>query len=214
MTGLRERKKEQTRSQIIAASAACFAERGLHATTMEEVAAAADVSVGTLYNYFGSKTTLLLAVVAEDVEAVASRGAPVLADPGHDPVAAVCRILDIYLDIYLELGRDLMREVVRASFDSSFSDLMPELIRIDEKLLEQLTTLLTYFRSERLVATEVSGEEGAMLLFSILTTNLIAYISVENLSQADIREQVHRQVDVAFRGLGVGRPPTTGKKTR
>ncbi len=214
MTSLRERKKEQTRRQIIAASATCFAEHGLDATTMEEVAAAADVSVGTLYNYFGSKTTLLLAVVAEDVEAVASRGAPVLADPGHDPVAAVGRILDIYLDIYLELGRDLMREVVRASFDSSFSDLMPELIRIDEKLLEQLTTLLTYFRSERLVATEVSGDEAAMLLFSIVATNLLVYISVEDLFQADIRAQVHRQVEVAFRGLGVGRPATTSRKTR
>jgi AcrR family transcriptional regulator len=210
MTGLRERKKEQTRRQIIAASAACFAEQGLDGTTMEEVAAAADVSVGTLYNYFGSKTTLLLAVVAGDVPAVASRGAPVLADPGHDPVAAVGRILDIYLDIYLELGRDLMREVFRASFDSTY-DLMPELIRIDQQLLEELATLLAHFRSERLVAIDVSGDEAAMLLFSILTTNLIVYVSFDDLSQADIRAQVRRQVDVAFHGLSVGAQPNPAR---
>lgn len=214
MTGLRERKKEQTRRQIIEASAACFAERGLDGTTMEEVAAAADVSVGTLYNYFGSKTALLLAVVAEDADAILSRGAAVLADPGDDPVAAVGRIFDIYFDLMFKLGRDLMREVLRASFDKSFSDLLPELIRMDEQMLEQLAVLLTYFRSEGLLATEVSGDEAAMFLYSLAATNLIVYISVEDLPQADVRAQVRRQVDMAFCGLGVDRQPKASKEMR
>ncbi len=212
--GLRERKKEKTRHQIIAASAACFAERGLEATTMEEVAAAADVSVGTLYNYFGSKSVLLLAVVAEDAKLMVSRGSAVLADPGDDPIVAVSRILDLYLDLMFELGRDLMREVFRASFERSFPDLMPELIWMDEQVLDQLAVLLRHFRDEELVASEVSGDEAAMLLFSIVAANLILYISVEDLSQVDVRTQVRRQVDVAFRGLGTGGQPKASKSTR
>ncbi len=201
MSSLRERKKEQTRQHIITVAAARVVDQGVDATTMEDVAAAAEVSVGTLYNYFGSKSALLLAVVADDVEDLASRGAAVLEDPGLEPADAAARIIDIYLDIYLDLGRDLMREVVHASFGAGVKDLLPELIRIDEQLMDQLRSLITRFRGERLVTTNVPPEDAVMLLFSIVAANLMVFVSLEDLTEADIRDQVRRQVQAAFRGL-------------
>ena len=92
MVGLRERKKERTRRRIIEVAAARIAARDFDETTMEWIAAEADISVGTLYNYFGSKTVLLLAVLSEDTDHLATRITAVLDDPGHDPVAAARRI--------------------------------------------------------------------------------------------------------------------------
>jgi AcrR family transcriptional regulator len=58
--GLRERKKRQTRERISEVATHLFLERGFEDVTIAEVAAAADVSVKTVYNYFHAKEDLVL----------------------------------------------------------------------------------------------------------------------------------------------------------
>jgi AcrR family transcriptional regulator len=58
--GLRERKKRQTRQYISDVATGLFLERGFDAVPITEIAAAADVSVNTVYNYFPAKEDLFL----------------------------------------------------------------------------------------------------------------------------------------------------------
>jgi AcrR family transcriptional regulator len=60
-TGLRERKKAETRTAIRQAVLHLALERGLEAVTADDIAAAANVSVRTFHNYFGSKEEALVA---------------------------------------------------------------------------------------------------------------------------------------------------------
>jgi AcrR family transcriptional regulator len=57
--GLRERKKQRTREAIAREAHKLFVERGYQATTMPEIAEAADVSTRTIFAYFPSKEDIL-----------------------------------------------------------------------------------------------------------------------------------------------------------
>ena len=57
----RQERKEETRSDLVAAAIEVFASRGFHASTVEEIAQAAGYTTGALYWHFGSKDGLFLA---------------------------------------------------------------------------------------------------------------------------------------------------------
>src|SRR5262245_31139886 len=77
------RRKDARPAEILAAALECFAERGFAATRMDDVAARAGVTKGTVYLYFQSKEELFKALVRsellpniERLEAVASMPGP------------------------------------------------------------------------------------------------------------------------------------------
>jgi AcrR family transcriptional regulator len=57
--GLRERKKQRTRQLIADTARQLFAERGFEAVPVAEIAAAAEVSEATVFNYFPTKEDLV-----------------------------------------------------------------------------------------------------------------------------------------------------------
>lgn len=59
----RERQLAARREQIIQAAAQLFASKGFHRTTTKDIAEAAEVSEGTLYNYFDDKADLLIGIM-------------------------------------------------------------------------------------------------------------------------------------------------------
>jgi AcrR family transcriptional regulator len=69
--GLRERKKRRTRESIAAAAHRLFVEHGYHATTLPDIAEAADVSTRTIFAYFPSKEDILFSGLAETIDDLA-----------------------------------------------------------------------------------------------------------------------------------------------
>jgi AcrR family transcriptional regulator len=58
-TGRREASKQATRNALLAAAKAAFAERGFEATTVRDIASAANVTERTFYRYFDGKEGLI-----------------------------------------------------------------------------------------------------------------------------------------------------------
>ena len=63
--GLRDRKKSQTRRQLQDEALLLFTRKGFVATSVDEIASAADVSRSTFFRYFGSKEAVLFAPMDE-----------------------------------------------------------------------------------------------------------------------------------------------------
>ncbi len=59
----KEREKQMRRDQILQSAEAVFFEKGLRAATLDEVAAKAEVSKGTIYLYFSSKEDLYYSLI-------------------------------------------------------------------------------------------------------------------------------------------------------
>ena len=64
----REREKAQRRQEILDAARRVFFGRGFHSPTMDDVAAQAEISKGTIYLYFESKETVLAHLLLEGLD--------------------------------------------------------------------------------------------------------------------------------------------------
>jgi AcrR family transcriptional regulator len=83
--GLRERKKAKTRAAIRQHALRLFREQGYDATTVEQIAEAAEVSHSTFFRYFPTKEDVVLQDDMELIWIDALRAQP----PGMPPIAAL-----------------------------------------------------------------------------------------------------------------------------
>jgi TetR/AcrR family transcriptional regulator, transcriptional repressor of aconitase len=138
---------ERRRQQILDAAAGCFARQGFHATSMQDIFAAAGLSAGAVYRYFPSKTELIRAIAAEALANVL----PVFdgATSGHvtpgipDVVAALvgelrdgrlARLRPVILQVWAEAVRDEeLAELAR----STLGQLLTNTTRLLERLLAE-----------------------------------------------------------------------------
>ena len=115
--GLRERKKEQTRRAIEDAAFRLFAERGFQATTVADIADAADVAPRTFFAYFPSKEDVLFADFDETFEALAARlrGRP----PGESTFDALRDwITGLLPDMEADEDREALRHRLCSEYES------------------------------------------------------------------------------------------------
>ena len=65
---IRQQLVKARRNQILDAAAAAFAEKGFHRASTKEIARMAGVSEGTIYNYFASKSDLVIGIMTRLAE--------------------------------------------------------------------------------------------------------------------------------------------------
>lgn len=141
--GLRERKKADTRMRILESAVELFSKRGIEAVTVEEIAEAADIGKGTVYNYFGAKEDIVVAFLVELDRAALARMAGLPSEG-----MSVAEALDAAAWSLLE-EKPPYREFVRAFLARSFApdQFAFELAEFQARLDEALTALF-----ERLIA--------------------------------------------------------------
>lgn len=100
MTSLRERKKARTREALIRSAFELFRDKGFEATTVDEIAEAAEVSRSTFFRYFATKE----AVVFPGQEQRLATFKALLDQPseGQSPYKSVVRVLMEFAREYMD----------------------------------------------------------------------------------------------------------------
>jgi AcrR family transcriptional regulator len=94
----------RNRAAVLRAAAGLFAERGVAAVSMDQVAAAARVGKGTIFRRFGDKAGLAVALLdarERELQEAILHGPPPLG-PGAGPAARLTAFTGAYLDYLLE----------------------------------------------------------------------------------------------------------------
>jgi AcrR family transcriptional regulator len=126
----------QRREQLIAIGRQLFAEKGLDATSVEEVAARAKVSKPVVYEHFGGKEGLYAVVVDREVRALLERITTALT-AGHPRELleqAAMALLD-YIEEETNGFRVLVRESPVGSSSGNFSSVLNDVAHQVEHIL-------------------------------------------------------------------------------
>ena len=153
--GLRARKKQRTRQAIAEAAFRLFEQRGFEQVTVAEVARAADVSEGTVFNYFPTKEDLFYPQMEEFeamlVQAVRDR-------PAGEPVStAFARAL---LERTGRLGTDERAELIART--SRTIEASPSLQSREREVVEHAVRALAALLAEETGARPTDAEPLAV----------------------------------------------------
>jgi AcrR family transcriptional regulator len=198
MPGIREKKKAKTQDDIVRSALELFTGKGYEATTIEEIAERAEVGVGTVYNYFGSKKGLLLAFAAREHEGLHERGARILEKATGDPEAAFSELFLAYFENLRKFDRKLMREIMAASVTEADS-IGKEMSRLDLELIGQIAGLIQKFQKLGLMDRTLPVDQSALVLYSILAMTGLVYLAGEQ-DMGWIEETIPVQIGLIFRG--------------
>jgi AcrR family transcriptional regulator len=190
--GLRERKKRQTRERIRREAYRLFAEHGYEATTVDQIADAAEVSPSTFFRYFPTKEDVVLQDEYDPALAAALRDRP-----ADEPIVdAVLNSLKGPMGEMLQRDRDDLLLRTRISFTDPA-------IRA-RNVAEQE-------RSERAIAeiiAERTGRDASDLEIKCAAAAIIAVFTtlvrhwVEGDGKEDLAALYARHLPLLSRGLG------------
>jgi AcrR family transcriptional regulator len=103
--GLRERKKAKTRAAIQEHALRLFREQGYDATTVEQIAEAAEVSPSTFFRYFPTKEDVVAYDALDPIVLAAWRAQP----PGMAPIATIRKAM---AEVFGELSSEQLEEMM------------------------------------------------------------------------------------------------------
>ncbi|AXS41564.1 TetR/AcrR family transcriptional regulator [Breoghania sp. L-A4] len=207
MSSLRERQKENRRRNILQAAREQFVESGFETTTIETIAAQAEVSSVTVYNYYGTKTGLLLALVAESDALLRERMDALLSDPpdtiGEAFSAFAATIREHALSF---LTKPVWRQVIAASivegdsqFGRAYAQLDRELARLMAKILEKLRAR---GRVNALVDLDILGQS----LFHLQNARFTQFISIDGLQNETVDRYLREDIAALLAAAPAGSP--------
>ena len=192
---LRERKKTKTRQAIRQAAYRLFEEQGYDATTVEQIAAAAEVSPSTFFRYFPTKEDVVL---SDEYDPLVE--ATLLARPADEPVIESLRhaTVDLLRQMFAEGGHDREEILHRLRLSKEVPAIRA---RMTENISDTCQTMTSALAKQR-------GRDPKDLALRVLVGAVVGAWQealmhwVENDSQEDLPDLLEQTLTILATGLG------------
>ena len=195
----------QRRAQLLDVSRRLFAEKGFDGTSVEEIAARAEVSKPVVYEHFGGKEGVYAVVVDREIQALTGALTGALEGGGHPKVLVERTALALLS--YIETSEDGFRILVRdspvAQATGTFSSLIGDVATQVEHLLAD------QFKKQGL-------DPRAAPIYAQMLVGMVAltgqwWLDARSPRKAEVAAHL---VNLAWNGLsGLERRPTLAKHT-
>ena len=196
---------KERREQLLAVSRKLFAEKGFEGTSVEEIAARAQVSKPVVYEHFGGKEGIYAVVVDREIEMLTGALTEALELGGHPK--AVLERTALALLTSIESTTDGFRILVRdspvAQATGTFSSLIGDVATQVEHLLAD------QFKRQNL-DPKIAPIYARMLVGMVALTGQ-HWLDTRSPAKTDVAAHL---VNLAWNGLsGLERKPTLGRRT-
>ena len=193
----RARKKASTRAQIVSAAIQLFAEHGIEAVTVDQIAAAADVGKGTIYNYFQAKEDIIVAFMVDLERTVQAR----LCDFPSRQISTADLLID-FIETQFRMKR-CHHAFVRVFLGHMFlhtEQFLPYMAEMQQAIDPPLETLFGELQRRGAIRADVDLSE-LILVFKAIQLGLTALWAVEGPPFQQVARVVEREITLFCKGL-------------
>ena len=156
------------REQIIGAAVSCFARKGFHKTTMQDICRAADLSPGAVYNYFDSKE----AIVAACAEMAQERNEKMLSmiSESEDAITAYKKISGAWFSMIKQEGmEDGIKFDLELWAESTRNEKVAMSLRkVEDAIKERLSEFVVQGQREGVFNPKLDTSAIVQVLFSLV----------------------------------------------
>lgn len=198
-----ERRKEARPSELTAAALALFVERGFAATRLEDIAARAGVSKGTLYLYFDGKEELFKAVVREGLVPALAEGEKLIAEWDGSSAELMRRLMQGWWQL---IGSTPLGGIPKLIIAEARN--FPEIARFYvEEVITRGQALVAQALQRGIAAGEFRGGDPATLVHLVFSPLLMRVVWMHSLdcceaSPLAAERFLDEVIDFVLRGLG------------
>jgi AcrR family transcriptional regulator len=184
---IKQNERETRRRLILSSAQKLFAEKDFRSVTVREIAKSAEVSIGTIYNYYANLDELFFDVFVEGTEQITELLAIEKQENQPFSLARLCEIYIVYLNenmtFYQMMGHFMLGGKLSAEGTEKLNLVM-------RGLMDRVQAII--------VAAGVKGETRlvAHALFSALNGIMISYAQYPGRSRDEIRRHTQRLAKV------------------
>ena len=196
--GRRERNSVERRARLLAEARKLFDTHGVDATTVEQIAEAAELSLRTVYNFFPTKIDLLAALVNEEIRArmlSRRRDRAISADPRRGVLALARMLIKTMASVEKTEQRLIASRAILAGAHSEAGRYSYE---NDAFMRTAMRDLLADYAAAGALRPDLDPDKAAGLIFAMLNGLYLEWLQGEGRFEA-VLPQVGDYLDLILR---------------
>jgi AcrR family transcriptional regulator len=195
MAGLRAKQKQQRQQRILEAARRLFKESDYRSVTVEAIAAEADLSPMTVFNYYGSKGGLLLSLVAESDRHLVKKINAVLETRFQDFGAAITAFSLTIIDHgFSYLDRRCWGNVWATAILEGNSTFGRGFFALERELVRLLSLLLDRLKTDGLLDRGVDSALAANVIYNVHNARFIEYAANSDIARSEIEAVIRNEM--------------------
>lgn len=199
---LRAKQKRDRHVRIVDAAGEMFGIYGFDETSLERIAERAEVSVGTIYNYYENKAGLLLALLLDEGRMAFDLGERIVANHDGTARALIQRLIAHYVaHPFAFMGREGWRHALAAYVLNPQSKFGKSYNEVDRRLGQQMADVVAKVSTSGgrpIIDPNVVGD----VLFNNVNQMFTNYLAADDVTLDDMQRELAKQTDTILDLLG------------